>query len=228
MEIGAAVLDFFLHLDKHLSDVVLQYGILSYGILFFIVFAETGLVILPFLPGDSLLFAAGALSALGTLNFPLVLVLFMVAAIIGDTVNYAIGKFFGKAIVDNPKIPFINQEHIDKTEQFYKKHGGKTIILARFVPIVRTFAPFVAGVGSMHYRTFIWYNIVGGIVWVSLFTSAGYFFGNMEVVQKNFHYVIVAIIVLSVIPMIYEYIQNKRNPDVPGVSEKNLEKIVNE
>jgi membrane-associated protein len=228
MELGQTVLDFFLHLDKHLKEIVMQYGFFSYAILFGIVFAETGLVILPFLPGDSLLFAAGALSALGTLNFPLVLILFIVAAIIGDTVNYAIGRHFGKAIVDNPKIPFINQEHIDKTEQFYKKHGGKTIILARFVPIVRTFAPFVAGVGSMHYRTFIIYNIVGGIVWVSLFTSAGYFFGNMEFVQEHFHYVIFAIIGLSIVPMIYEYIQNKRNPDVPGVSGKKLEKIVND
>lgn len=228
MEIGKTLLDFFLHLDKHLSDVVLQYGFLSYAILFGVVFAETGLVILPFLPGDSLLFASGALSALGTLQFGLIYVLFVVAAILGDTVNYAIGRYFGKAIVDNPKIPFINQEHIDKTEQFYKKHGGKTIILARFVPIVRTFAPFVAGVGSMHYRTFILYNIIGGIAWVSIFTCAGYFFGNMEIVQKNFHYVIVAIIVLSVLPMIYEYVQHKLHPDVPGVSEKKLEKIVNE
>lgn len=228
MELGQNVLDFFLHLDRHLKEIVMQYGFFSYAILFGIVFAETGLVILPFLPGDSLLFAAGALAALGTLNFPLVLILFMVAAILGDTVNYAIGRYFGKAIVDNPRIPMINQEHIDKTEQFYKKHGGKTIILARFVPIVRTFAPFVAGVGSMHYRTFIIYNIIGGIVWVALFTSAGYFFGNMEVVQENFHYVIFAIIGLSVVPMIYEYIQNKRHPDVPGVSGKKLEKIVNE
>ena len=207
---------------------MMQYGFFSYAILFGIVFAETGLVLLPFLPGDSLLFAAGALSALGTLNFPLVVGLFMIAAIVGDSVNYTIGRYFGKAIVDNPKIPFINQEHIDKTEQFYKKHGGKTIILARFVPIVRTFAPFVAGVGSMEYGTFILYNIIGGITWVALFTCAGYFFGNMEIVQKNFHYVIFAIIGLSIVPMIYEYIQNKRQPHVSGISSKNLEKIVNE
>jgi membrane-associated protein len=142
MELGQTILEFFLHLDRHLKDVVMQYGFFSYAILFGIVFANR-VGVIPFLPGDSLLFAAGALAALGTLNFPLVLILFIVAAILGDTVNYAIGRYFGKAIVDNPRIPMINQEHIDKTEQFYKKYGGKTIILARFVPIVRTFAPFV-------------------------------------------------------------------------------------
>ncbi|MFZ5535261.1 MAG: DedA family protein [Patescibacteria group bacterium] len=228
MELLTSFLDVMLHLDTHLTDLVNQYGALTYGILFLIVFAETGFVVTPFLPGDSLLFAAGAIAALGSLNVWFMLALLMVAAIAGDTVNYWIGHFFGRKIVDNPKITLINQEHIDKTEQFYKKHGAKTIILARFVPIVRTFAPFVAGVGSMHYSTFITYNIVGGVLWVAIFTLLGYFFGNMEFIKENFHYAVFAIIGLSIIPMIYEYIQNKRHPDVPGVSTKKLEKVVNE
>lgn len=226
MEIGLYLMDFFLHLDSHLKEIVTQYGVLTYAILFGIVFAETGLVIAPFLPGDSLLFAAGAIAALGTLNVWFIIGLLIVAAIAGDTVNYWIGHYFGRKIVDNPKIPFINQEHIDKTEQFYKKYGGKTIILARFVPIVRTFAPFVAGVGNMDYGKFITYNVVGGIIWVVLFTLAGYFFGNLPFIQEHFHYAIFAIIFLSLVPMVYEYIQNKRHPDVPGIK-KHLEKEVN-
>lgn len=227
MEILTTFLDFILHLDTHLTDLVNHYGVLTYGILFLIIFAETGFVVTPFLPGDSLLFAAGAISALGSLNIWFMIILLIVAAIVGDTVNYWIGHFFGKKLVDNPKITIINQEHIDKTEQFYKKHGAKTIILARFVPIVRTFAPFVAGVGSMHYSTFIFYNVLGGVLWVTLFTFLGYFFGNMEFIKENFHYAVFAIIGLSIIPMIYEYIQNKRNPDVPGIATKKLEKIIN-
>ncbi len=220
-------MDIILHLDTYLAEIVSLYGTLSYGILFLIVFAETGLVVTPFLPGDSLLFAAGALASLGSLHVGFVIMLLIIAAILGDTVNYWIGHFFGRNIVDNPRITVINQEHIDKTEQFYKKYGAKTIILARFVPIVRTFAPFVAGVGSMHYSTFILYNIVGGVAWVSVFTLLGYFFGNMEFIKENFHYAVFAIIGLSIVPMIYEYIQHKRNPDVPGVATKNLEKIIN-
>jgi membrane-associated protein len=220
-------MEFILHLDRYLSQFVSAYGTLTYVVLFLIVFAETGFVVTPFLPGDSLLFAAGAIAALGSLNIWFIVLLLLIAAIAGDTVNYWIGHYFGQKIVNNPRIPFINQEHIDKTEQFYKKHGGKTIILARFVPIVRTFAPFVAGIGAMNYRMFIFYNILGGILWVFLFTLAGYFFGNMPFIKENFHYVIVAIVVLSVIPMIYEYIQHKRHPDMPGVSTKKLTKIVN-
>jgi len=227
MEILTSFLDILLHLDTHLTDLVNQYGVATYAILFLIVFAETGLVITPFLPGDSLLFAAGAIASLGSLNVWLIVVMLIIAAILGDTVNYWIGHFFGRKLVDNPKITLINQEHIDKTEQFYKKYGAKTIILARFVPIVRTFAPFVAGVGSMHYSTFIMYNIIGGVLWVSMFTFLGYFFGNMEFIKENFHYAVFAIIGLSIIPMIYEYIQHKRNPDVPGVATSKLEKVVN-
>lgn len=203
-------MEFILHLDRYLSQFVSTYGTLTYAVLFLIVFAETGLVVTPFLPGDSLLFAAGAISALGSLNIWIVVLLLIIAAIGGDTVNYWIGHFFGKKIVDNPNIKFINQEHIDKTEQFYKKYGGKTIILARFVPIVRTFAPFVAGIGTMDYKKFLQFNVIGGVVWVGLFTLGGYFFGNIPIIKENFHYTIIAIVILSVLPMFYEYIQHKR------------------
>lgn len=227
MEFFTTVLDGILHLDKNLTALVQNYGMLTYVVLFGIVFAETGLVVTPFLPGDSLLFAAGAIAALGSLNVWFIVLLLAVAAILGDTANYWIGHFLGRKIVDHPSIRFINQEHIDKTEQFYKKYGAKTIILARFVPIVRTFAPFVAGVGIMHYSTFFLYNVIGGVAWVSLFTLAGYFFGNMPFIKDNFHYAIFAIIGLSLIPMLYEYIQHKRHPDVPGVATGTLKKVVN-
>jgi len=218
-------MEFILHLDEYLNQIVTTYGTVTYGILFLIVFAETGFVVTPFLPGDSLLFAAGAIAAIGSLNVAWIVLALSIAAVLGDTVNYWIGHFFGRKIVDHPKIKFINQEHIDKTEQFFKKHGAKTIILARFVPIVRTFAPFVAGVGSMHYSTFILYNVVGGITWVCLFTLLGYFFGNMPFIKQNFHYAVFAIIGLSLLPMVYELIQSKRHPDVPGVSQKKLTQI---
>lgn len=226
MEYFQYFIDFILHLDTNLADLVTRYGLLTYVILFGIIFAETGFVVTPFLPGDSLLFAAGAIASLGSLNVWGIISLLIIAAVLGDTVNYWIGHFFGQKIVDHPKIKFINQEHIDKTEQFYKKHGAKTIILARFVPIVRTFAPFVAGVGTMNYGKFIIYNIVGGIMWVSIFTLLGYFFGNIPVIQENFHYAVFAIIGLSFIPIAYEYYQHKKHPDVPGVSQKTLKKIV--
>jgi len=227
MEILTSAIDIFLHLDTHLTEFVSQYGTFTYALLFFIIFAETGFVFTPFLPGDSLLFAAGEIAALGSLNIWLLLLLLITAAILGDSSNYWIGHFFGQKIIDNPNIPLINQEHIDKTQQFFKKHGGKTIFLARFVPIVRTFAPFIAGVGSMEYSRFMHFNFFGGIIWVTVFTLAGYLFGNVPFIQHNFHYVIVAIIVLSVIPMIYEYIQNKRKPDVPSVPVTKLKKAVN-
>lgn len=227
MEFIKQLLDFVLHLDTHLVALTTQYGLLTYGILFSIVFAETGFVVTPFLPGDSLLFASGAIAALGSLNIWAVTLLLIIAAIAGDTLNYWIGHFFGQKIVNNPHIPFINQEHIDKTEQFYKKHGGKTIILARFVPIVRTFAPFVAGIGTMEYQKFLTFNVMGGIVWVSLFTFAGYFFGNISFIKHNFEYVIFAIVFLSILPMVYEYVQHKRHPNVPGVSTKKLKQVVN-
>ena len=202
------MIDFILKIDVHLGQLIASYGPFVYGLLFLIVFVETGVVIMPFLPGDSLLFASGAFAALGSLNLFLVLALLSVAAVLGDTANYWIGHFFGAQIIANPRIP-INQAHIDKTNAFFAKHGGKTIFLARFVPIVRTFAPFVAGIGKMHYGKFISYNLFGGIVWVFLFTLAGYFFGNVPLVKHNFSIVILAIIVLSLIPMLFELIKSK-------------------
>jgi membrane-associated protein len=223
MQIFKFLLDFILHFDEHLTEIIHAYGSLTYAILFSIVFAETGLVVLPFLPGDSLLFATGALAAFGSLNLMALLVVLIAAAILGDSVNYWIGNLFGQKIVDNSKITFINQEHIDKTEAFYQKHGGKTIILARFIPIIRTFAPFVAGVGKMNYQTFFSYNVIGGVAWVSAFTLAGYFFGNIPLIKDHFELAVVAIIVLSVVPIIIEYIKHRNTPSVP---KKKLEKAV--
>ncbi len=209
MEFITNIFSFVLHIDKHLGEIINNYGIASYIILFLIVFAETGLVFVPFLPGDSLLFAAGAFAALGSFNIYGLLFLLLIAAVAGDTVNYWIGHFFGQKIIDNPHIPFINQKHIDETQEFYKKHGGKTIFLARFVPIVRTFAPFVAGVGKMDYKKFLEYNMTGGLVWVFGFTLLGFFFGNIPFVKENFSVVVIAIILLSVLPMVYEFVKAK-------------------
>lgn len=211
MQFISSIVSFILHIDVHLAELVAQYGPLTYGILFSIVFAETGFIVTPFLPGDSLLFAIGALSALGSFNLWLSLAVLATAAILGDTVNYWIGHFFGQKIVDNPNIPFINQEHIDKTQTFYKKHGGKTIVLARFVPIVRTFAPFVAGIGKMDYSQFFLYNIVGGLTWVFSFTLLGYFFGNLPAVKENFTFAVLGIIAVSVLPMVWEFVKEKRS-----------------
>lgn len=207
----ANLLDFVLHLDTHLVEIVGHYGILTYLLLFFTIFAETGLVFFPFLPGDSLLFAAGAIAALGAFNIWVLIFILFLAAVLGDAANYFVGHFLGHKIVDNPNITLINQEHIDKTEQFYKKHGGKAIVLARFVPIVRTFAPFVAGIGKMSYSQFLAYNALGGFMWTTLFTLLGYYFGNLPFIKNNFHYAIFAIIALSLLPMIYEYYRNKNN-----------------
>lgn len=210
MEVLRFLVDFIIHLDVHLAEIISTYGTLTYGILFFIIFAETGLVVTPFLPGDSLLFAAGALAALGALNIWLLIVVLILAAILGDTVNYWIGHFLGQKIVDNPKIKFVNQEHIDRTQEFYKKYGGKTIVLARFVPIVRTFAPFVAGVGKMSYPHFIAYNVIGGVAWVMLFGLAGFFFGNIPVVKDNFSLMILGIIMVSLLPMLVEWLKTRK------------------
>jgi membrane-associated protein len=209
MEIIKTVISFILHIDTHLGEIINNYGVMSYLILFLIIFAETGFVFVPFLPGDSLLFAAGAFSAIGSFSLPLILGILWLAAFLGDTANYWIGHFFGQKIIDNPNIPLINQKHIDETQEFYKKHGGKTIFLARFVPIIRTFAPFVAGVGKMHYGDFIKYNAAGGFVWVFGFTLLGFFFGNIPAVKHNFSVVVMAIILLSVAPMVYEFIKSK-------------------
>ncbi len=224
MEVLTYMFSFIIHLDKHIAEIIAAYGSLTYLIFFGIVFAETGLVIFPFLPGDSLLFAGGTFAALGSLHFTALFFLLWAAAVLGDTVNYWIGNIFGQKLVDNPKITFINQEHIDKTEAFYKKYGGKTIILARFVPIVRTFAPFVAGVGKMDYQRFFLFNVVGGFVWLGFFWGWGNFFGNERLVKKNFSIAILAIIAMSVIPMAYEYIKERNTPSMP---QKVLEKKVN-
>ena len=197
------ILDLFLHLDRNLAVIISQYGVLTYGLLFLIVFMETGFVVTPFLPGDSLLFASGALSATSTLNIWLVYVLLLTAAILGDTVHYWIGHFLGPKVYEG-KVKFLKKKHIDDAHAFYEKHGGKAIVLARFVPILRTFAPFVAGVAKMTYPHFIAYNVIGGVVWVSLFLWGGYFFGNLALVRSNFHYVVLVIIFLSLIPIVYE------------------------
>jgi len=203
------IVDFILHIDTHLVEIVGNYGLLTYGILFFIIFAETGFVFTPFLPGDSILFAAGAIAAIGNLNIFLIWLILVIAAILGDTVNYWIGHFFGRKILSK-NLPIIKEEYIEKTNKFYEKHGGKTIILARFVPIVRTFAPFVAGIGQMHYSKFLSFNVIGGILWITLFSFAGYFFGNISFVKHNFSIVVMAIILISVLPMVVEVVKSKR------------------
>jgi len=206
------LIDFILHIDVHLAELVAEYGIWIYAILFLILFCETGLVVTPFLPGDSLLFVAGALSALPSndLNVHVMVMLMIVAAILGDAVNYTIGRLFGDRLFSNPNSRIFRRSYLDKTHAFYDKHGGKTIILARFVPIVRTFAPFVAGMGHMSYRHFAAYNVIGALLWVLLFTYAGYLFGDLPVVQENLKLMIVAIIVLSILPGVVEIIRHRR------------------
>ncbi len=198
--------DFILHLDRHLVGLIGSYGAWTYVILFAIVFFETGIVVLPFLPGDSLLFAAGAIAATGALDPWLLFVSLTVAAVLGDTVNYWIGRSLGPRVF-RENVRFLNRKHLERTHRFYEKHGGKTILLARFVPIVRTFAPFVAGVGTMSYRRFWAYNLVGGIVWVGGFVGAGYWFGNLPFVKEHFSLVLIGIIVVSVLPLAVELIR---------------------
>jgi len=200
--------EILLHLDKFLPDFVAQYGTGIYAILFAIIFAETGLVVTPFLPGDSLIFAAATLSGQGLLNPWLLFGLLSVAAIVGDSVNYAIGHAIGPRVF-RQDVRFLKREYLERTHAFYEKYGGKTIIIARFVPIIRTFAPFVAGVGAMTYRKFILYNVAGGLLWVGLFTALGYFFGNIPAVQENFTLVIIAIVFISLLPPIIEYLRHR-------------------
>lgn len=202
-------LDIFLHLDEYLSTVISQYGTWTYAILFLVIFMETGFVVTPFLPGDSLLFAAGSFAALGALNPWMLVGLLFVAAVLGDTLNYWIGHSIGERAFSG-SVRFLKKEHLDRTSAFYEKHGGKTIIMARFVPIIRTFAPFVAGVGVMDYVKFITYNLVGGLAWVALFTFGGYFFGNLPFVAKNFELVIFAIIFISFIPPVMEFFKARK------------------
>jgi len=213
MEYFALAIDVFIHLDRYLDDIIKQYGLFTYAIIFIIIFCETGLVITPFLPGDSLLFAIGSICAIGSLELPVALILIALAAILGDTVNYYIGAKVGtRAFSGNVK--FLKKEYLDKTHQFYEKHGGKTIIFARFIPIIRTFAPFVAGVGTMTYSRFFSFNVIGGIAWTLLFVISGFLFGNIPFVRNNFSLVIIAIIFISILPGIIEYIRAKRKSNV--------------
>ncbi len=202
MEFITGAIDLFLHLDEYLQEIIVNYGAWTYAILFIVIFVETGLVVMPFLPGDSLLFAAGTFAALGSFNVWGLIGLLIVAAVLGDAVNYSIGHYLGDRAYN---IKWIKKEYLEKTHAFFEKHGGKAIFLARFVPIVRTFAPFVAGIGKMSYAYFATYNIVGGVTWVFLFTLLGFFFGNIPFVKKNFELVIIVIILLSVVPMVYEW-----------------------
>lgn len=221
MDLIRRLIDLFLHLDKHLGQVIHDYGTWTYLILFTIIFCETGLVVTPFLPGDSLLFVAGAFAALAgpggapPLDITFLIILLSVAAIAGDTVNYWAGHYIGPRAFTG-EVRFLKKEYLDRTHRFYEHYGAMTIILARFVPIIRTFAPFVAGIGAMNYRKFITYNVVGGIVWVSLFTLSGYFFGNLEVVKKNFSLVLVAIVIISVMPMVVAYLRERTRREEPA------------
>lgn len=210
MDFILSIIDLFIHLDQHLTEITAQYGTWTYLILFAIIFAETGFVVTPFLPGDSLLFAAGAIAALGTLDVHLLFILLSIAAIGGDTVNYWIGNKLGHKLLAMKSQKIIKKQHLDKTHKFFEKHGGKTIIIARFVPIVRTFAPFVAGLGEMTYWKFLTYNVVGGILWIAIFVYTGYFFGNLPFVKNNFSILIFAIILISVIPIFTEYLKHRK------------------
>ncbi len=213
--------DFIFHIDEQLANIIALFGSWTYVILFAVIFAETGLVIIPFLPGDSLLFAIGALAGGGFLNIWTVYVTMIIAAILGDTVNYWVGHHVGAKVFSRENSRFFNKAYLEKTREFYEKHGSRTIILARFLPIIRTFAPFVAGVGKMHYNTFLVYNVVGAFIWVTSLTFAGYFFGGLSIVKENFEYVIVGIIGLSLLPMAFEYLKYKRGPS--SITNRELE-----
>jgi membrane-associated protein len=210
MEISSFI-DLFLHLDKHLADLVIHYGSWVYGILTIIVFCETGLVIAPFLPGDSLLFAIGALCAVGSLNPFIIAPLLFIAAISGDNLNYWFGRTIGSKAFSNAESKIFKQSYLQKTQSFYTDYGSKTIVIARFVPIVRTFAPFVAGLGKMNYRTFLSFSVGGALLWIILLISAGYFFGQIEFVKKNFSVVVLAIIVISILPALFETFKTRKN-----------------
>lgn len=205
------LIDFLLHCNQYIGQFIQEYGNFIYPILFIIIFCETGLVFLPFLPGDSLIFAAGTFAAIGKMNFWLLIIIIIMSAILGDTVNYEIGKHFGKKILNNKKFKLIKDENIKKAEDLVKQYGGTAVLLARFMPIIRTIVPFVVGMGELHYPKFIKYNAIGGIVWVSLFLTMGYLFGNIKAVQEHFTLIIIAIVILSLLPILITYIKNKLN-----------------
>lgn len=208
------IIDVILHIDEYLGNVITLFGAWAYVLLFAIIFAETGLIITPFLPGDSLLFAVGALAGGGFLDIWTVYIVMMVAAIAGDTVNYWVGHHFGPKVFAKENSRFFNKASLEKTREFYEKHGGKAIILARFLPIIRTFAPFVAGIGKMHYNTFLFYNAVGAFLWVTSLTFVGYFFGELPFVKAHFEYVVVGIIAISFVPLLIEFVKHKREPKI--------------
>ena len=212
MELITFAIDFVLHMDEYLNIIIETVGIWTYLILFVVIFIETGLVVTPFLPGDSLLFAAGAFAATTILDPKLLFILLAIAAVLGDTANYWIGHYIGPKVFTNES-RWLKKEHLIRTQEFYEKYGGKTIFLARFIPIIRTFAPFVAGIGKMRYGYFITYNVVGGITWVALFISVGYFFGNLKFVKNNFSLVVIAIILISLVPAVVEYLKNRKQPE---------------
>ncbi|MCX7098693.1 MAG: DedA family protein [Methylococcales bacterium] len=209
MEHITQFIDIFLHLDKYLSTIIQDYGQATYILLFVIIFCETGLVVLPFLPGDSLLFAAGAFAAKGDMNVGLLFASLSVAAILGDSTNYEIGRFFGPKIAKQEHNRFLNKQHVDRTHAFYEKYGAKTIIIARFIPIIRTFAPFVAGIGDMGYKKFLHYNVIGGVSWIAICLFGGYLFGNIPIVKHNFTLVILGIVVVSILPAVVEFLRHK-------------------
>ena len=208
MEFMITFIDFFIHLDRHLTEMIQYFGGWSYFIVFLIIFCETGLVVTPILPGDSLLFGLGTLAALGALQVEWLLILLSIAAVSGNIVNYAIGYFVGPKIFHRENVRFLNRAYLDRTHQFYEKHGGKTIVIARFLPIIRTFAPFVAGIGKMTYSRFIFYNVLGSVAWIAVFILGGYYFGNLPVVKSNFTLVIFAIVAISMLPVVIEYFRH--------------------
>lgn len=211
MSIVETLINVIVHLDKYLNVILQNYGIWTYVIIFLIIFCETGLVVTPFLPGDSILFAAGALAAMGSLNIFSLFIIFYIAAVVGDTINYYVGKKIGNKILEKEDIKYINKEYLNKAHRFYDKNGSMTIVLGRFIPIIRTFVPFVAGIGEMNYSKFIIYNMIGGFVWVSIFLCGGFFFGNLPFIKHNFSYVVIAIIIISLIPVVVTFIKEKRN-----------------
>ncbi len=210
MDIITFLIDFILHIDRHLAELAVTYGVWLFAILFLIIFCETGLVVMPFLPGDSLLFVTGAIAASGAFDVHLMVLTLIIAAILGDTLNYHIGKAVGLKVFDRPNSRIFKREYLDKTHAFYEKHGGKTIIFARFAPIVRTFAPFVAGVGAMSYTRFLSYNVIGAVLWVTSFCYAGYFFGALPFIKQNLSVLILAIVVVSFLPGVIEVIRQRR------------------